>query len=159
MASFNQVTLLGNATRDPELRYMPNNQPVVTIGMATNRRFKDAQGQDREEVCFVDCTAFGKSAEILNQYVRKGRPLFIVGRLKYETWDDKQGQKRSRHTVVIEQFQLLGDRRDTPDADNQAPATSQRPGKFPNLPKRDHEAKPSEPPFDSSGIGSEDVPF
>jgi single-strand DNA-binding protein len=156
MASFNQVTLLGNATRDPELRHMPNNQPVVTIGMATNRRFKDAQGQDREEVCFVDCTAFGKSAEILNQFVRKGRPLFIVGRLKYETWDDKQGQKRSRHTVVIEQFQLLGDRRDTPDADSQAPAPSQRTygGQT-----RQQNPPPTNPVSEQPQFKEDDIPF
>lgn len=108
MASFNQIILLGNLTRDPEMRYLPNNTPVVGFGMASNRRFKDAQGQDREEVMFIDCSAFGKQAEIINQYCHKGDLLFIEGRLKLDTWEDKQGGgKRSKHTVVINNFQLM----------------------------------------------------
>jgi single-strand DNA-binding protein len=153
MASFNQITLLGNATRDPELRYLPNNQPVVTIGMATNRKFKDAQGQDREEVCYVDCTAFGKPAEVINQYVRKGRPLLIVGRLKYETWDDKQGQKRSRHTVVIEQFQLLGDRRDADSPGQEQPSRTYA-GQT-----RTQNPPPTDPVSDTPQFKEDDIPF
>ena len=108
MASFNQIILLGNLTRDPEMRYLPNNNPVIEFGMACNRRFKDAQGQDREEVMFIDCAAFGKQAEIINQYCHKGDLLFLEGRLKLDTWEDKQGGgKRSKHRVVINNFQLM----------------------------------------------------
>jgi single-strand DNA-binding protein len=109
MANFNKVILLGNLTRDPQLRYLPNQTAVVDIGMAVNRRWKGPQGEDREEVVFVDCSAFGRQAEVINQYCQKGKPLFIEGRLKLDQWEDKNGGgKRSRLTVVIESFQLLG---------------------------------------------------
>ena len=90
------------------MRYLPSKTPVVEFGMACNRQFKDAQGQDREEVMFIDCSAFGKQAEIINQYCQKGDLLFVEGRLKLDTWEDKQGGgKRSKHRVVIENFQLM----------------------------------------------------
>lgn len=108
MASFNKIILMGNLTRDPELRYLPNNTPVVEFGMACNRKFKDGQGQEREEAMFIDCAAFGKPAEILNQYCRRGDLLFVEGRLKLDTWEDKQGGgKRSKHRIAIENFQLM----------------------------------------------------
>ena len=112
MASFNQVILLGNLTRDPQLRYIPgSNTPVVDFGLACNRRFKSANGEDREEVTFVDCSAFGKQAEVINQYCQKGKQLFVQGRLKLDQWEDKQGGgKRSKLSVVIEQFQFVGGR-------------------------------------------------
>ena len=111
MASYNRVILMGNLTRDPQLRYLPSQMAVVDIGLAVNHRYKTAQGEDREEVMFIDCTAFGKQAEVINQYCQKGRPLLVEGRLKLDTWDDKQtGQKRSKHKITIENFQLLGSR-------------------------------------------------
>jgi single-strand DNA-binding protein len=112
MASFNQVILLGNLTRDPQLSHIPSsNMPVVEFGIACNRRFKSANGEDREEVTFVDCTAFGKQAEVINQYCQKGKALFIQGRLKLDQWEDKQsGGKRSKLRVVVEQFQFVGGR-------------------------------------------------
>jgi len=110
MRGFNKVILMGNVTRDPELEYLPSQTAVVNFGLAMNRKWRDGQGQDREEVCFVDCAAFGKSAEVINQYCSKGKQLFIEGRLKFEQWDDKQGGgKRSKLKVVVENFQLLGD--------------------------------------------------
>lgn len=112
MANFNQVTLMGNITRDPQLKMLPNQQQVVEFGLATNRRYRTATGEDKEEVCFVECSAFGRQAEVLHQYAYKGRPLFIQGRLKYDAWEDKQGNKRNRLTVVVEQFQLLGSRQE-----------------------------------------------
>lgn len=109
MANFNKVILLGNLTRDPQLRYLPNQTAVVDFGLAVNRRWKGPQGEDREEVVFVDCSAFGRQAEVINQYCQKGKPLFLEGRLKLDQWEDKNGGgKRSRITVVIESFQLLG---------------------------------------------------
>jgi single-strand DNA-binding protein len=110
MASFNQVILLGNLTRDPQLRYIPSsNTPVVDFGLACNRRFKGANGEEREEVTFVDCSAFGKQAEVINQYCQKGKQLFVQGRLKLDQWEDKQGGgKRSKLSVVVEQFQFVG---------------------------------------------------
>ena len=112
MASFNQVILLGNLTRDPQLRHIPaSNTAVTDFGIACNRRFKSQNGEDREEVTFVDCTAFAKTAELINQYFTKGKPIFIQGRLKLDTWEDKQGGgKRSKLSVVVEQFQFVGGR-------------------------------------------------
>jgi single-strand DNA-binding protein len=111
MASFNKVFLMGNLTRDPQLKYLPSQTPVVEFGIACNRKFRTQAGEDREEVTFVDCAAFGKTAEVINQYFQKGRPIFIEGRLKYDSWEDKQGGgKRSRLTVQIENFQFIGDR-------------------------------------------------
>src|SRR5215470_18350950 len=111
MANFNKVILLGNLTRDPELRYLPSQMAVVDFGLAVNHKYRTAQGEDREEVMFIDCTAFGKQAEVIKQYCSKGKPLFIEGRLKLDSWDDKQtGQKRSKHKVTIDNFQFIGSR-------------------------------------------------
>ena len=111
MANFNQVILLGNLTRDPQLKYLPNQTPVVEFGLAVSRKFKMQNGEEREEVCFVDCSAFGKQAEVINQYCQKGKSLLVEGRLKYDTWEDKQGGgKRSKHSVVVDNFQFLGGR-------------------------------------------------
>src|SRR5687767_16029380 len=111
MASFNKVLLMGNLTRDPQLKYLPSQTAVCDFGLACNRKFRTAAGEDREEVTFVDITAFGKQAEIINQYCQKGKQMFIEGRLKFDTWEDKQGGgKRSKLSVVVENFQLLGSR-------------------------------------------------
>ena len=110
MASFNRVILMGNLTRDPELRYLPSNMAVCDIGLATNRRFKDKDGNQREEVCFVDVTAFGRQAEVIKQYMSKGRPILIEGRLRYDSWTGQDGQKRSKLGVVVENFQFVGGR-------------------------------------------------
>jgi single-strand DNA-binding protein len=111
MASFNKVILMGNLTRDPQLKYLPSQTAVAEFGLAMNRKFRTQQGEDREEVTFVDCAAFGKTADLINQYFTKGKPIFIEGRLKYDSWEDKQGGgKRSRLTVVVENFQFVGGR-------------------------------------------------
>lgn len=110
MASFNRVILMGNLTRDPELRYLPSNMAVCDIGLATNRRFKDKDGNQREEVCFVDVTAFGRQAEVIKQYMSKGRPILIEGRLRYDSWTGQDGQKRSKLGVIVENFQFVGSR-------------------------------------------------
>src|SRR6476620_12809920 len=111
MASFNKVLLMGNLTRDPQMKFLPSQTQVTEFGLACNRKFRTQQGEDREEVTFVDCTAFGKTGELINQYFTKGKPIFIDGRLKYDSWEDKQGGgKRSKLTVVVENFQFIGGR-------------------------------------------------
>jgi single-strand DNA-binding protein len=111
MASFNQVILLGNLTRDPQLKYLPSQTAVAEFGIACNRKFKTQSGEDKEEVTFVDCSAFGKTGELINQYFTKGKPIFIQGRLKYDSWEDKQGGgKRSKMSVIVENFQFIGGR-------------------------------------------------
>ncbi len=109
MPNLNKVQLMGNLTRDPEVRYTPKGTAVVDIGMAINRYFTLDDGERREETVFVDITLWGRQAEIVGQYTRKGRPLFVEGRLQLDTWDDKQsGQKRSKLKVVGDSIQLLG---------------------------------------------------
>jgi single-strand DNA-binding protein len=107
MASYNKVLLLGNLTRDPELRYTPTQTPVVEFGLATNRRWTGQDGQQREETCFVDCNMFGKRAEALNKYLKKGNPVFVEGRLTYDSWQAQDGTKRSKLRVTIEDFQFI----------------------------------------------------
>jgi single-strand DNA-binding protein len=108
MASFNKVILAGNLTRDPELRYTPKGTAIARIGVACNRKWKSETGELKEEVTFVDVDAFGKQAETIGQYLKKGRPILIEGRLRYDTWEDKQsGQKKSKLGVVLESFQFL----------------------------------------------------
>jgi single-strand DNA-binding protein len=108
MGNFNKVILIGNLTRDPELRYTPKGTAVVKLGMAINRTWRDESGANKEEVTFVDVDAFGRQAETLAQYMKKGRPLFVEGRLRLDTWEDKQtNQKRSKLNVVLEGFQFL----------------------------------------------------
>lgn len=104
---YNKIIFLGNLTRDVELRYLPNGNAVATIGLASTKKFKTQDGQ-KEEVCFVDCKLFGRTAEIANQYLRKGSKVLIEGRLTYETWNDSTGNKKSRHTIVAESMQMLG---------------------------------------------------
>ncbi len=113
MANFNKVLLMGNLTRDPQLSYTPNQTAVVDFGLAVNRRWKGQDGENREETCFVDCQAFGRLAENINKYLSKGRPLFVEGRLTFNSWTAQDGTKRSKHRVTVENFQFLGGPRDT----------------------------------------------
>ena len=152
MASFNKVILVGNLTRDPELRYTPKGTAVARLGLAVNRQWKTDAGEAREEVTFIDIDAFGRQAEVIGQYCKKGKPLMIEGRLKYEQWDDKQtNQKRSKLLVVLESFQFLGDgnRAGGEGAPTGAPA-ARRPAATGEAP----------PPADSEGPPlDDDVPF
>lgn len=108
MANYNKVFLMGNLTRDIELKHVAGNQAVAEIGLAVNRRYKTKDGEDREETTFVDCEAWGRTAEVMKQYLSKGRPVFLEGRLKLDQWTDKDGQKRSKLRVVVENFQFIG---------------------------------------------------
>ena len=111
--SFNKVMLMGNLTRDVEIKYLPSEQAVAKIGLAVNRRFKSRDGERREEVTFIDCEAWGKTAEAMSQYLSKGKPVFIEGRLKLDTWQDKNdGSNRSKLKVVIENFEFVDSRSD-----------------------------------------------
>jgi single-strand DNA-binding protein len=111
MASYNKVFLLGNLTRDPEVRYTPKGSAVADLGIAVNRQYTLDNGEKREEVTFVDVTFWGRTAEVAGEYLKKGRSVFIEGRLQLDTWDDKQsGQKRSKLKVIGEMMQMLGGR-------------------------------------------------
>ncbi len=107
MPNLNRVLLMGNLTRDPEMRFTPSNMAIAKIGIAVNRRWRNQAGEQQDEVTYLDCDAFGKTAEMINQYFRKGRPIFIEGRLKLDQWQDKEGHQRSKVVVVIESFQFV----------------------------------------------------
>ena len=107
MASLNKVLMIGNLTRDPELRYVPSGAPVATFGLAANRTFVTQHGEKKDEVCFVRVVVFGKQAESCSQYLTKGRPVFVEGRLQYRAWE-QDGQKRNSLDIVAERVQFLG---------------------------------------------------
>jgi len=162
MRGFNKVILIGNLTRDPELRYTPKGTAVAKIGLAVNRVWRDEAGNNKEEVTFVDVDAWGKQAETISQYLKKGRPILVEGRLKLDQWDDKQtNQKRSRLGVVLEAFQFLdsgqareggggGGYSDAPDVGRQ----QARPA-----PARPAAAAPPPPSDDMPPDAEDDVPF
>ncbi len=108
MASYNRIVLVGNLTRDPQLSFRPSNTAICKFGLAMNHKWRDREGNTREEVCFVDCTVFAKSAEVFNQYMSKGRSVLVEGRLSLNQWTTPEGDKRSKHEVVVDNFTFLG---------------------------------------------------
>ena len=153
MANFNKVILAGNLTRDPELRYTPKGMAIAKITVAINRSWKSETGEPKEEVTFVDIDAFGKQAETIGQYLKKGRPILVEGRLRLDQWDDKQtGQKRSRLGVVLEGFQFLdsGNR-----SEGSADTARARPAAAPAAPA----APPPAPEAEAAEPEQDDVPF
>jgi single-strand DNA-binding protein len=150
MANFNKVILAGNLTRDPELRYTPKGTAVARITLAVNRTWKSEGGDNKEEVSFVDVDVWGRQAEVISQYMKKGRPLLVEGRLKQDTWEDKNTkQKQSKLKVVLESFSFIDSNRgggeggDAPAAPRSRPAASSAP----------EAGGDAEPPHD------DDVPF
>jgi single-strand DNA-binding protein len=166
MASYNRVLLLGNLTRDPQLRYLPSQTAIAEFGLACNRKFKTQSGEEREEVTFVDITAFGRQAEVINQYCQKGRPIFIEGRLKYDTWEDKNGGgKRHKLSVVVDNFQLLGGRPEggggPPPEGGQSARPSPRPpqARPQSAPTQAPSAQDAPPITDEEHFKEDDIPF
>ena len=126
---FNKVILVGNLTRDIELRYSQSGTGIAKTAIATSRKFT-SNGEKKEEVCFVDITFFGRSAEVANQYLRKGSKILVEGRLSFEQWVDQNGQKRSKHSVIVESMQMLdskGDSQVTPNQGGYVPAQQSQP--------------------------------
>ena len=148
--TMNNVILIGNITRDIELKYMPSGDAIATTGIATNRKFKKKDGSQGEEVMFIDLTFFGRNAEIANQYVKRGSMLAIEGALKLDSWDDKNGGgKRSKHTVRVESMKMIGGKSDEPKQERQPTTYSG------NTPVYDNRTQ-SMPEFD---IDLEEIPF
>ncbi|HXJ73650.1 MAG TPA: single-stranded DNA-binding protein [Candidatus Dormibacteraeota bacterium] len=144
MASFNKVILAGNLTHDPELRYTPKGTAVARIRLAINRVYTTDSGEKKEEVTYVDVDAFARQAEVISQYLKKGRPILIEGRLRLETWDDKQtGQKRSKLSVVLESFTFIDSQR-SGEGGGGAPAVSR--------------TRPTPAPAAAAGAGGEAAP-
>ena len=149
MASYNKVILMGNLTRDPELKYLPSGAAVANIGLAVNRVYNDRQsGERKEEVCFVDLDAFGRTAEIINEYFQKGRPILVEGRLRFQTWDTDDGQRRSKHSVMVDRFEFVGGRQ---DGDGGGAYDQASPGSMPSSPELSGEQGPS--------TTDDDIPF
>ncbi|MCA9057537.1 MAG: single-stranded DNA-binding protein [Planctomycetaceae bacterium] len=171
MPNLNRVLLMGNLTRDPELRYLPSNMPVVNLGIATNRRWRNQQGESQEETTFVDCEAYGRTAEVINQYLRKGRPIFIDGRLRLDQWQDREGQHRSKLKVIVESFEFVDSRSGPGDAHqghdtgpNRSTYASPPPGPTPgSTHPQPHVTSPphaSGPAVDAhQPVSEEDIPF
>ena len=164
MASFNKVILLGNLTRDPDLRYTPKGQAVARLGLAVNRKYTAESGETREEVTFIDIDAWGKQAEVISQYLKKGRALLVEGRLKLDQWDDKNtGQKVSKLRVVLESFQFVdGPRGGAEGGPGGAPGSAPAPVSGPARPARPSSPAPApgdSPVGDGPPAEVDDVPF
>jgi single-strand DNA-binding protein len=155
MPNLNKVMLMGNLTRDPEIKYTPKGTAIADIGLAVNRNYTTESGEKREEVTFIDVTLWGRVAEFVGEYCKKGRPLFVEGRLQLDTWDDKAtGQKRSKLKVVGDNIQLLGSREGggaggAPGGEPQGAPPARR---APSAPPR----PPADPDLD---VQADDVPF
>ena len=151
MASFNKVILLGNLTRDPETRVTASGVTICKLGLATSRVYVTKDGERREDTTFVDIDAFGKQAEVITKYMRKGRPLMVEGRLKLDQWESSEGQKRSKLGVVLENFQFVGGRDEEDSSSNNYEHNSP--------PKRDTKSvSEADAPLDNDNI-DDDVPF
>ena len=123
MASFNRVILMGNLTRDPELRTLPNSDTqVCDFALAVNRKWRDANGNEQEEVLFIDCAAFGRTGQTIGENLTKGRPIHIEGRLKFEQWEQDDGQRRSKIRMVVEQFRFVDAKPGSGKSGNAKPA-------------------------------------
>ncbi len=145
MSSFNRVILMGNLTRDPEMRQTQNGTSICRFSIAVNRSFSSQDGSQRDETCFVDIDSFGRTAENIAKYFTKGKPILVEGRLRQDSWEDKQGQKRTKLVVVLERFEFIGSSRDNAasggfDGDYApSPARTQRPQRTQQPPQDDLE--------------------
>jgi len=156
MANYNKVILVGNLTRDPEVRYTPSGTAVAHFGLAVNRTWRSAEGENREEVLFIDITAFGRRGEIISEYCHKGDPILIEGRLQMESWQGQDGQRRTKHVVVVDQSQFLGRRGDRGESGPPPQRQSAQPR--PNRQAPQEPPPPAEPPEEDS-FGGDDIPF
>jgi single-strand DNA-binding protein len=164
MASFNRVILLGNLTRDIELRYLPSQMAVADIGLAVNDRRKNANGEWIEEVTFVDVTVWGRTAEVMSEYLSKGSPVFIEGRLKLDTWEGQDGQKRSKLKVICERMQLIGAKGQGGQGGGQggAPRAAAPPSPQRNQAPQYNQPGPPDEAYDQAQgepSGGDDIPF
>ncbi len=157
MASYNKVILMGNLTRDPEVKFLPNGTAVANFGLAVNESYTDRQtGEQKESVCFVDVEAWGRQAEVVGEYFTKGRPILVEGSLKYDSWEADDGTKRNRLKVRLQRFQFVGGRRDEDEmgggyADAQPAAPSGQPAPYQGTPAPEASSAPS--------TTEDDIPF
>lgn len=161
MGNVNKVFLMGNLTRDPELRYTPNGTPVCEFGLAVNRTYTTRDGEQREDPCFVEITVWGRRGEVVSEYFSKGKPIFVEGRLNFDSWETPDG-RRSKLNVVAEDFQFVGSPGDT-DAGRQSGrgqrskrSTGQQSGKPSGRPQ---DAEPEEDVSEGFDVSDDEIPF
>lgn len=155
MPSFNQVILIGHLCADPEMKITPSQMEVCNFRIGVNNSRKDSNGNKRDEVLFIDCTAFGKTAETISQYFQKGKPILIVGRLRLEQWEDKNGGKRSKHTITVDRFTFVGG-----DGGSQEQQPPQQRQPYPrNRETVKAGASNEAPPMDDGAFKEDDIPF
>lgn len=158
MAGFNKILLMGNLTRDPQLSYTPNQTAVVEFGLAVNSKWTGKDGEAREETCFVDCRAFGRQAENINKYLTKGRPVFVEGRLTFDSWTAQDGTRRSKHRVTVQNCQFLPGKADIgaeQGEQDQESAAGGDEGRW----TKDNERQTSNQRPATSDIPADDIPF
>jgi single-strand DNA-binding protein len=157
MPNYNKIILVGHLTRDVTMAYLPSQTAVAEIGLASSRKFKTQSGEAREETCFISAKAFGKQAETLSQYVKKGDPILVEGRLSYQQWETKEGQKRSKHEIIVESFQFLGGKATSEHAREEAGNERRQEARKP-LPTQDRGGRPNaSDEYDPAAVG--DIPF
>ncbi len=151
MVGLNKVFLMGNLTRDPDLRYTPSGTAVVTIGLAVNREYRDKNGEVQKEVCYIDVDAWARQAELCAEHLRKGSPVHVEGRLQYDTWESSVGEKRSKHKVRADRVQFLG--RSMRDGHSEESAHSEK------QPAEKQHAAPVSATASSAHSSEDDIPF
>ena len=156
MSSYNRVILMGNLTRDVQLKYTPSGTPVTEVGLAVNDRRKGPNGDWIDETTFVDVTFWGRTAEVASEYLSKGSPVFVEGRLKLDTWE-KEGQKHSKLRVVCDRMQLIGSRGDSGGSRASAPARESHSDHYVESPSAAHHIP--EPSSRGGGLAGDDIPF
>ncbi len=159
MGSFSKVVLLGNLTRDPSTGTLPSGTAVCEFGLAVNRRWKDAKGQKRDEVLFMDCAAYGKPGQTMGQYLKKGNPVLVEGHLKLDRWDDDQGQAHSRIRTIVERFQFIsrGDGQNGSSNGSTNGQNGNQPGKVNSTAKRKRAT--ANVPVAPAAVSQETAPF
>jgi len=151
MSSLNRVFLMGNLTRDPELRYTPSGTPVCEFGLAVNRTYTTSAGEKRDETCFVDVTMWGRRGVVISEYFTKGRPIFVEGRLKYDSWETADG-RRSKLSVTAQNFEFIGGRGGGREGEQARPQRGQR-----GAPQRPEQQE--EPPDQGVDVADDEIPF
>lgn len=167
MANLNKVLLMGNLTRDPEVRYTPSGAAVVEFGMAINRKYASKEGEQRDETCFVDVSMWGKRGMVISEYFKKGSPIFIEGRLHYRSWEDSSGKRQSKLSVVAENFEFLSSGRGGGQGASGGSGGGRRSDTYGDAPRRDN-GPPSDAgnrsvgpmePTEERDVGEDEIPF
>lgn len=159
---FNKVVLVGNLTRDIEMRYSPNGSAIGASAIAVTRRYNSNTGEKREETCFIDISFFGRTAEVANQYLNKGSKLLIEGRLRFEQWQDQNGQNRSKHSIYVENMEMLGSNANANQGGNFVPNNTQNQSYDPyaseyNAPAKTANKRPNQNEYQEEKIREIDV--